>query len=129
MHHLAYFNTHEVQHHDTIFYHHIDVLSHRYASQISNLLVLCMRMCVCVCARVCVRGCVCLYVCVNACTSVYPPGYSHEHKPETLMIGRQYYAYWQQEVTICTSIEVNTYIAKCSMICKLFVTPSMHRTG
>ena len=46
-------------------------------------------------------------VCVNVCTSLYSPGHSHEHKPETLMIGRQYYAYRQQEITVCTNIEVN----------------------
>ena len=46
-------------------------------------------------------------MCENACTSLYPPGYSHEHKLETLIIGSQYYAYRQQEVTICISIEVN----------------------
>ena len=47
-------------------------------------------------------------MCVNVCTSLYPPGYSHEHKPKGFMIGRQYYAYRQQEITICANIEVNT---------------------
>ena len=59
-------------------------------------------MCVCVC--VCVCACACLYTCAQVCTL---QGYPHEHKPETLMIGCQYYAYRQQEVTICTKIEVN----------------------
>ena len=53
-------------------------------------------------------GNVCVRMWVNVCTSLYPPGYSHEHKPGILVIGRQYYAYRQQEVTICLTIEVNT---------------------
>ena len=54
-------------------------------------------------------------VCV--CTSLYPPGYLHEHTPETLMISHQYYAHSDKY----------TCNAKCSMICKLFVTPSTHK--
>ena len=39
------------------------------------------------------------------CITLDPPGYSHEHEPLlTPMMGRQYYAYRQQEV----KIEVNT---------------------
>ena len=74
--------------------------------------VLSVCVCVCACACVCVHVCACVCVCAclytcAVCTSLYSPGYPHEHKPETLMIGHQYYAYRQQEVTICTKIEVN----------------------
>ena len=48
----------------------------------------------------------CVCMCVNVCTCLYPPGYSHEHEPEALMIGCQYYAYRQQEGTKCINIEV-----------------------
>ena len=51
-----------------------------------------------------VRVCICVHKSLH---SRLPTGYPHEHKPETLMIGRQYYAYRQQEVTVCTKIEVN----------------------
>ena len=64
--------------------------------------MVCVCVCVCVCVRVRVGVCACVSVFV--CTSLYTSGYPHEHKP---MIGRQYYAYRQQEVTICTKIEVN----------------------
>ena len=69
----------------------------------------CACVCVCVCECVCVRARVCVCMSVYVRTSLYTPGYPHEHKPETLMIGRQYYAYRQQEVTICTKIEVNIF--------------------
>ena len=32
-----HFDTHEAQHHDTIFNHHIDILPYRYVSQIPTL--------------------------------------------------------------------------------------------
>ena len=49
-----HFDTHETQHHDTIFNHHIDRMPYRYVSQISSL-------CLCrVSARACLRMCVCV---------------------------------------------------------------------
>ena len=38
--------------------------------------------------NVCVCVCVCMYISVY--TILYPPGYSHEHKPEKLMNSCQY---------------------------------------
>ena len=52
-----HFDTHEAQHHDTIFNHRIDILPHQYVLQIPTL---------CLC-RVCARARVC--VCVD--TSVW----------------------------------------------------------
>ena len=58
-----HFNTHETQHHDTIFNHRIDRLTYRYVSQIPSL-------CLCrVCARTCLHMCVCGYVCVYIYTT------------------------------------------------------------
>ena len=64
-----HFNTHETQHHDTIFNHRIDGLPYRYVSQIPSLCLYrvcartCLHMCVCVWIRLCIytqqvtRGC------------------------------------------------------------------------
>ena len=53
-----HFDTHETQHHHTIFNHRIDRFPYRYVSQISNL-------CLCrVCARTCLRTYVCEWICL-----------------------------------------------------------------
>ena len=53
-------DTHETQHHDMIFNHHIDRLPYRYVSQISSL-CLC-RVCACTCLRMCVYEYICVYI-------------------------------------------------------------------
>ena len=58
-----HFDTHEVQHHDTIFNHRIDILPYRYVSQTPSL-------CLCrVCARTYMRMCVCVWICL--CTNEF----------------------------------------------------------
>ena len=46
-------------------------------------------------------GNACVCVKTYAQVSTLQATHMHAHKPETLMIGHQYYAYRQQEVTIC----------------------------
>ena len=54
-----HFDTHEAQHHDTIFNHHIDILPYRHASQIPTL-------CLCrVCPRTCMHMCVWIRLCIR----------------------------------------------------------------
>ena len=65
-----HFDTHETQHHDTIFNHRIDILPYRYVLQIPTV---CVRTCVCTsallwgCAYMWVWICVCVGVCVCVC--------------------------------------------------------------
>ena len=54
-----HFDTHEAQHHDTIFNHRIDILLYPYASPIPTL-------CLChVCARTCMPMCVWIHLCMR----------------------------------------------------------------